>query len=339
MKNFSLFCLFIVVMLYGCKSTTTEKFQNHRNNIINVSDKIVDIKPSVIFGESLFYIIDQILIVSEISPKKEKGIHLFNKNTFDYITSTGILGRGPGEIAMLGTIGVDRKNRILWVQDNGNKVMWRFPLDSILKNKNFKPTVNLELRDDAFINRLGFLNDSIVIGKAVKLHPDYSFDMEMSKLNLRTNAIEKYGYENPKATGKNSNSLFSMSTVNNFYVNCYYLNDLMTICDLKGNLKCNVYGPDALNNTGNKKAYFFGVEIFGKNIIASYIGDIGFLADKDRGNSPSVFLVFDMDGDYKATIDTGHKFGRFCVDEENKRVIAYYQDRPEALGYFNLNFE
>ena len=111
MKNFILFCFIFILIFPGCKSKT-EKFQNHRNNIIDVSDKIVDIKPSIIFGESLFYIVDQILIVSEISPKKEKGIHLFNKNTFEYITSTGILGRGPGEIAMLGTIGVDKKNKI-----------------------------------------------------------------------------------------------------------------------------------------------------------------------------------------------------------------------------------
>jgi hypothetical protein len=339
MKTLNILFFSMIVMLSACKDNSTEKHQNHRNKIIDVSDKIVDIKPSIIFGESLFYIVDQILIVSEISPKKEKGIHLFNKNTFEYITSTGILGRGPGEIAMLGTIGVDKKNRILWVQDNGNKVMWKFPLDSILKNKNFMPTINLELRDDAFINRFGFLNDSIVIGKAVKLHADYSFDMEMSKLNIKSNAIEKYGYENPKAIGKNSNSLFSMSIVNNFYVNCYYLNDLMTICDLDGNLKCNVYGPDGLNNPGNKKAYFFGAEIFGKYIVASYIGDIGFLVERERGNSPSKFLVFDMNGDYKATIETRHKFGRFCVDEENKRVIAYYEDRPEALGYFNLEIE
>jgi hypothetical protein len=330
---------FLILLIVGCKTTNhekPEKFQKHRNKIINVSDKIIDINPEILFGNSVLYIIDDILIVNEVSPKGEKGIHLFNKNNFKYIKSTGFLGRGPGEIASLGGIGIDRKNRILWVQDHGNKVMWKFPLDSVLNNEMFKPKIKLELNYESFIERFGFLNDSLVLGVAVQILPDYSFVKAMSKINLNNNVIEKFGYVHPKAIGKNSSSVFALSVENNLYVNCYYYNDLITICDLNGNLKYNVYGPEGLNNKDNKKIYFFG-----KDLIASYIGDVGIISDKNgpKGNTPSKLIVFDMKGNYKKTIETGYKFTYFCVDEENNRIIAYFNSRVEALGYFNVDID
>ena len=116
----------------------------------------------------------------------------------------------------------------------------------------------------------------------------------------------------------------------------------MTICDLDGNLKYNVYGPGWLNNKDNKNNYFNGVDLISNHIIASYLGDAGIIFDeykRPRGNIPSRFLVFDLEGNYKETIETGHKFQAFCVDEDNKRVIAYFDGRENPLGYLNLNFD
>jgi hypothetical protein len=343
--NYTLYFTWLLVLLnVGCKTNTnenTEKIQKARNKIMNVGDKIVDIKPEILFGNSELYLIDDILIVSEVAPKGEKGIHLFNKNTFRYLTSIGVLGRGPGEIASIGGIGIDRKNRILWVRDDGNKVMWKFPLDSVLNNEMFKPKIKLEMNDESFIESFGFLNDSIVLGVAVQILPDYSFTKAMSKLNINTNAIEKYGYVHPKAIGKKSSSVFALSVKNNYYVNCYVQSDLMTICDLEGNLRYNVYGPEGLNNKDNKKSYYFGVDLFSKGIIASYIGDVRIISDNNglKGNTPTKFIVFDTKGNYLETIETGYKFTFFCVDEENKRIIAYFNNRVEALGYFNVDFD
>lgn len=337
MKSIISFTLLVLLCMAGCNGGVTEKHQNSRNKNINVADKIIDIKPGILFGNSLLYIIDDVLIVHEMNPEGRKGIHLFNKNTFEYITSTGFIGRGPGEITSPGRIGIDRRNRVLWVQDHGNKVMWKFPLDSILNNEMFKPKIKLDLNYDSFLERFGFINDSIAIGKSVQIIGG-SWVMAMSKLNIYSNVIKKYGYEHPGTYGKISNSLFALSVENNFYVNCYYYCDLMTICDLEGNLKYNIYGPDGLNNKDNINSYYFDVDLFGKNIIASYIGEPGLTFDGNnyRGTSPSKFLVFDMDGNYLKTIETGYKFSRFCVDEENQRIIVSFDNREEQLGYFNI---
>jgi len=335
--------LLLLVLIIGCKGnreTSTEKFQKHRDKIINVKDKITDIKTDVLFGISNLNILDDMLIVSEIKPGGDQGIHLFNKNTFEYIASAGIAGRGPGEITRQGTIAVDNKNKILWVSDYGKMVLWKFPIDSILNNSMFLPTEKIDLGRDLFVERYGFLNDSTVLGKAVRVLSSNKFDMVTAKRNLKTNLTEVFGYEHADAVGKKSNSYFKLSVKNGIYVNCYVFCDLMTICDLEGNLRHNIYGPDALDNRKNKNAYFHGVDIFDNHIIASYIGGDDIRYDefnRPEGNLPSKFLLFDLDGNYQETIETGSGFEFFCVDEENHRVIAYFADRENPLGYFSLS--
>jgi hypothetical protein len=341
MKNLNLLTLFLLFSIFGCINNIkygTEKDQKLRNNIVNVSENIVDIKPEILFGKSLFYILGDILIVCEISPQGEKGIHLFNKNTFKYITSTGIMGKGPGELIMPGRLGIDEKNMAFWVPDNGKQIMYKFPLDSVLSNELFKPTIKKNLNKELFIERFGFLNDSIAIGKAVHVTSNSTFEMAMAKINFNTEGIEHFGYENPKSVGRKSNSVFAMSVENNFYVNCFDRIDLITICDLDGNLKYNIYGPGWFDSEQNKNSYFFDVDLIGNKIIASYIGDRAFVVKGNitKGRSPSKFIIFDIQGNYLKTIDTGFEFSRFCVDEVNKRIIAYFSDREEPLGYFDI---
>jgi hypothetical protein len=316
-----------------------EIYQSRRNNKINVSQKIANIDTNLIVGNSTLHIWKNYLIVNEIRPSSPKAIHFFNKTTFQYITSTGIRGKGPGEITRFGRISIDDENDLLWAADHGKKVMWKFNLDSIFKCQDYKPHEKIKLHQDMFIERYDFLNGATAIGKAVRPINNNTFDMPMVKLNLKDNITYKFGYENPYAQGKKSNSGFALSKKMNIYVNAYCYCDLLTICNLEGELSVNIYGPDWKKNKDNKKAYFSEVSFCKKYIIASYIGEKAFIFDKykrPRGNLPSKFIIFKKNGDYIKTIETGHKFTHFCVDEENSRVICYFEDEP-PLRYFNLN--
>jgi len=342
MKLKTLIFFIIITTLLCCnKSPDFEKSQKQRDNIVSVKDNITEIKTDLIFGNSLLYIFDKYLIINEISPEGEKGLHILDKDSFKYITSSGTIGKGPGEIIIPGRIGIDYKNRVLWVPDHGKKVMFKFPMDSILNNTNFLPTLKIDLNNEVFIARFDFVNDTIAIGKAVRVLSNSSFEMAMSKINFRNNQVEMYGYEHPETIGRfKSNSLFKLSLANNIYVNCYGAYDLMTICDLEGNLKFNVYGRDGLENKDFRKSYYSGVDFYKKYIITSYIGDIGIVSEKNRepkGNTPSKFLVFDLEGNYIKTLELDEKFTYFCVDEENKRLIIYFQERENPLGYIDLN--
>lgn len=317
----------------------TEKVQKNRNNIVNVSDKIVDIKVDILIGNSALYILDDILIVLEKFPKGERGIHLFNKNTFKYLTSTGKIGKGPGEIVSPGPISLDSKNRVFWVPDAGKKQIFKFPLDSVLLNPNFMPIIQKKM-DYTFLTST-ILNDSIVFGETAQPTSNGSFEMKLSKLNLETNEFENFGYRHPKALEKKTYASFALAVKLNSYIECHSRCDLMTICDLNGNLKYNIYGPGWVDSDQDKNSYFFEVHQVGNNIVASYIGSAGLVVQGNniKGAAPSKFIVFDKAGNYLKTIETGFEFEQFCIDEENKRIIAYFDNRVEALGYFNIDFD
>jgi len=219
-------------------------------------------------------------------------------------------------------------------------VMWKFSLDSVLNNSNYKPTENRHLSSELFIERYGFLNDSIAIGKAVRLLPGSKFNMAMVKYNFNTDSTELFGYEHPLCIDKKSNSRFDVSPENGIYVNAYGYCDLITICNLDGTLKYNIYGPGWLKNKENKNSYFGSIQIIDKYIVASYNGGANIIMDEYnrlKGNYPTKFLIFDLEGNYIKTLETGHNIAFFCVDEENSRIIIYFDDRENPLAYITLD--
>lgn len=340
MNRLILLIYILAIISFSCnKSNNIEKYQNKRDNIVNVKKEIRTITTEKLLGYTDLDIIDSILLVIEAFPDKGKGIHLYNKNTFEHITSTAILGKGPGEITRQGGIAVDHKNKTFWVSDHGKMVMWKFPLDSVLQNKNFKPSENRKVNADFFIERYGFVNDSIAIGKAVRLIPGSKFNMAMAKYNFNTDTTEVFGYEHPIAKDKKSNSRFDISIQNGIYVNAYGYCDLITICNLDGTLKYNIYGPGWNQNKNNRNSYYKGVKITDKAIITSYNGGANIILDKYKrmkGTYPTKFLIFDLQGNYMKTLETNHNIAFFCFDNENKRLIINFDDRTEPLGYIDL---
>ncbi len=339
-----MFLTAVLIIVLSCKNNSDREQITYKkyDNIINVKDQIVDIKTDLIFGDAGLSIADNFLVIDEHTPNGAKGIHLFDKNSFEFVTSTAIIGKGPGEVNRQGGVVYNATTRDLWVSDHGKMVLWKFPLDSILSNNHFLPTESIPLNYELFISRYSFLNDSIAIGKAITINRDKSFEVKTAKLNVNTNEIVQFGYEHPYATGKKSHSYFALSKKHSIYVCPNIYCDLMTVCDLNGNLKFNILGPDWEKNKDNRKEYFSptGVVVAKNYIIAAYLNEAGIIMDKQqrpRGNSPSKLMVFDINGNYIQTIETGHKFIRFCVDEENNRIIAYFNDRLNPLGYFKLN--
>ncbi|MDD3743730.1 MAG: BF3164 family lipoprotein [Lentimicrobiaceae bacterium] len=342
MRHIQFLAAFLFLMASGCGNNNenkTEIIQNERDRIIDVSDKIVDIKTDYVLGRSSLYIIDNVLIAQELDPKGETVDHLFDLKTFKYITSTGVLGRGPGEITMPSGILVDREKRVFWQLDVGKKVLHKFPLDSALSNKLYKPTVSVKLVDTLSLVYYSFLNDSIALGKAIEPFSGSPFvTMAMTKFNINTGEIRRFGYENTKVKGKFTNSYFALSAANGIYVNCYLYKDLMTVCDLNGNLKYNVYGPGWEDPEEDDNGYFHSVVIHNNKIFASYHGNSRIIVEGNiqRGSYPQRIIVFGLDGSYQQTIETGSEICRFCIDAKNNRIIAYFNDREEPLGYFDI---
>jgi hypothetical protein len=138
-------------------------------------------------------------------------------------------------------------------------------------------------------------------------------------------------YEHPEI--KKKRIFFAASVEHGIYVECYLYHDLMTICTLEGELKYNIYGRKWDTKVTNRYDYYGQVRICGDKIIVPYEDGT------DRTGPvtlyPTQFLVFDLEGDYLQTLETGYKIDSFCYDKANHRLILTLNDDPQ-VAYLDL---
>ena len=324
----------LVIICWSCTNNSdTEKYQNKRNNIIQAKDKVKEIKISeddVLIGSvAQPSIIDDYLIIS--NPKTiDKLIYIFHKNNFSYLTGITYKGQGPSEIANMGHLATDEANRMFYVSDHGKQVILTYHLDSILNNQEYMPKIKMKMNKAIFPNDYLYVNDTLCIGSIIEPIGDSDFKQSIAKWNMNTGEIKPMKYTNPKIEKKRIN--FTVSIENDIYVECYSNYDLMTICNMNGDLKYNIYGPAWTTRERKLKHYYDGVVFCNNKILASFSGG-------DHYNDeyyPTKFLVYDIDGNYKKTIDIGYKIIRFCFDKENNRIIMNLNSEMQ-FAYLELN--
>lgn len=140
---------------------------------------------------------------------------------------------------------------------------------------------------------------------------------------MSTGEIKPMGYTvNPNI--KKKRTTFNISMEHSIYVECYGRHDLMTICSLDGNLKYNIYGPNWDTETHGISHY--GPVLFCNNrIVALYSGDKRFTKE-GRASKPTKFIIFDLEGNYLKTLETGYQIVDFCYDKDNHRIIMSMDD-------------
>ncbi|WP_298648638.1 6-bladed beta-propeller [uncultured Proteiniphilum sp.] len=332
MKNlFTLVILSFVAVLWSCTANTgTEKHQSKRNNIIDVKDRVqeIEIEDVMIGSIAALYLVDDYLIIGDYRTY-DMLIHLFNRNNYAYITSAIPKGQGPGEITGMGHIGVNEKQKELYVSDHGKLKIFNYPLDSVLNDPYYMPEVKKELNNIQFPSEYLYINDTLCYARIIEPTGNVGHNEAAGKWNMQTGGVVKMRYTHPKVRTKRIG--IAASIEHETFVECYANHDLMTIMDLDGNLKYNVYG----NNWNDGKIiqiYHFKDVVFrGDKIIASYSG-----RDMHGNTYPDKLLVFNINGDYIKTLDIGYKILDLCYDERNERLLFAFDDMIQ-FGYLALN--
>lgn len=325
--------LLIIISCWGCtQNSTIEKYQNKRAHIINIHDKVKEIKiEDVLIGNiAVPYSFDKYLIISD-HRSYDKLIHVFDKKNFNHITSFGYQGEGPSEITVLGHLEFNEKKREIYVADHGKHCILSYNLDSIITNPNYTPLVKLKIREREFPDRFHYINDSLSIARIISINRNHTFNQSIAKWNMSTGEMSPMKYSHPNIERKRA--IFSVSLKDNIYVECYRHHDLMTICSLDGDLKYNIYGSKWDNKTSNRFLHYGGVSFAGDYIIASYSGKDNTLEDY----RPTCFIIFNKTGDYLKTIETGYRIDDFCYDKDNNRIIMVLNDNIQ-FAYFDLNY-
>ena len=315
-------CLFLLIAsCWGCSSSpTTEKFQDERDNIINVRDQIKEIP----IGDLLIgffswpVVIDNYIFITDYKTVAE-FVHIFDKNNFKYITSILPKGQGPGEIANIGGhIAEDKVNRKFYVSDHGKSRIFSYDLDRAIADPAYLPIEKMKMGDQVFPDKYEYINDTLSIGVTIQRLGNGNFDPVVAKFNMKTGEITPMSYTiNPNV--KKKRIFFALSMEHGIYVEAYMPHDLMTICSLDGELKYNIYGPNWDAETHGKN-YFNNVKFCKDRIVATYSGERGITADRKVIYSTK-FQVFDLEGNYLKTLETGYPIINYCYDEDNHRIL------------------
>lgn len=327
-----LLLLSFILYSYSCNqlSNDSEKKQTNRNNYIDVHNEIKEIQfDSVNLSSfSKLYTISDYIIISDYK-SIDNLLYIFKKDNFDLVAKTAIHGQGPDEISNMGHIGIDEKKRLFYVTDHGKRKIFCYSLDSVLINDVYKPSTKINIGNHQFPSEYVFVNDSLCFGIMTQAS-DSGFDEIVGLWNIFSGEISQMEYVHPQIKRKRIS--FAFSQQDSIYVECYKHHDLLSICDLNGKLKYNIYGSKWNNKTSNKILYYDDVVICNNKIIVSYSGRNNFSDEY----MPSDFVVFNTKGDYIKTLKTGRKIVDFCYDKQYNRIIIHFDDEMQ-FGYIDLN--
>lgn len=183
-----------------------------------------------------------------------------------------------------------------------------------------------------FPNDYIYINDTLSIGVTIQPLGNSDFNPVVGKFNMKTGEIKHMSYTiHPEV--KKKRICFGISLELGIYVECYIPHDLMTICSLDGDLKYNIYGPNWDTETHGIDHYG-PVEICNNRIVALYSGE-KFFTKEGRTNWPTKFLIFDLEGNYLKTLETGYQIARFCYDRDNNRILLSMDDDIQ-FGYLDM---
>ena len=328
---FSILISLLSVFLSCNLNSEQERYHRERKNIITVHESIKEID----FGETYLsnfaklYLIDSYLIVSDYK-SLENQIYLFDKNNFKLSTETAPHGQGPGEVSNIGHIAIDERNKLFYVTNHGKQNILLYRLDSVLLDSSYKPSIKINMKGDKFPNEYVLMNDSLALGTIMEPSDISGFDILTAEWNLNSGEIIQMKYNHPAIKRKRIS--FAYSEENNIYIESYHHHDLITICELNGNLKSNIYGKEWDSKMSNEKRYFGSVVVFDNRIIVSYSGKSRLSGD----SLPTSLIVLDIDGNYIKTIETGYRILDFIYDTQNHRLIFHFDDMIQ-FGYLNLD--
>lgn len=311
MAKFMRIVIWILALVVGsCSSGEALDMVQKRDNDIDISDYIHEFNTgNVILGQWLYLetTLRWLYVLDSNSPNKL--VKVFEGSRGFYAGEIADYGPGPEEIgqpdllaAFPGANGAG--DRIVIIDHAQHKIL-AYETEDALANKNYHPHKLLTFDAMTLPAGLVMLNDSIGLAERVKLDPSSSgFSKELARFNLSTGEWEAF-IDNEHAPA--SNFVFDVSAEHDLIAAGDYGRDRLSMYRVDGTPIRHVLSPDY--NPEKDRIAFSNIEITDKYILAVYSGDKvskGTLA-KDVDFLGKKILVFNHDGTYVATLDSGEQ--------------------------------
>lgn len=331
-------CLLQILVCVSCTQKKTSKNFNANDHIVDVQNRVlpIEIEEPILSGFATPYIVDKYLIMTDIKTQ-DNILHIFDKNTFEYIKSVGLQGVGPGEITNLVGIVTNKDKKNFYVIDYGKEGLLEYNIDSLLTSSDYIP------RNKKIINKrqvplgMQMVNDSIGYALFTQFQKDSDYKPVAAKMNIETGEISFLSHKgHPDIKRKRAN--IAISSEHNLCVEAYWHHDLLSFSTLDGKLLNYVYGSRWNTKTSNRGLYFENILFYKDKLIAAYYGGERFGNNKSNKptNDPDKILIFDSKGNHLNTLKISHPIINYCCDTENGRLIFSFDDEIQ-FGYLDIN--
>jgi hypothetical protein len=337
--NRIIYCLIIVLFACQVDNTRNTKF-DYNKKIVDISNYIVNHKTPFVIGSADIQITKDYLIVFDYQ-SFGSGMHLFDKNNLQYLSSTGVTGKGPNEIVNYSASSIVsnyKKNKFI-VFDYSKLKMFEFDIEKAICNNKYMPKCITKLNSRNFPGNVKFYKDSILIGKIDKVINHHTLRESLGMYNYYTHKVNIFEYEHPEIEShSDTKSIFNISIRNKLLASAYMNKDLLSIYNLDGSVKLNIYGSE-WGKKCHHEYYGAGIDFYKEFIICTYLSDKPFSYDENKRPKsiyPTKLVVFDIDGNFISTLETKHEIAHIASDEENDRLYIYFVDLETPVSYIDL---
>lgn len=330
--------LFLMESNLGCGSSDrNEKSYQSYDDVINVSSLLHPIVVRDVFLSAMtrVYMVGEYVAMADYGAYGEQ-IHLIDANTYRYVRSTAEKGKGPGEIANMGSLAWDGKRRRFYVSDHSKMKIFSFELDSLLKDALYRPLELRDIKETVFPSEYVYVDDTTCIGRMIVPKGNNDFRPYTGIWNMITGEIRLMKYENKKIERKRMTVAFSPAT--GLYVEAHSLYDLITIGKISGELVCNVYGPGWEPRLSRKE--YYGTPFFCEDkILVPYLNDDVRVKEGGRTvrtKKPKKIVAFDREGNYMKTLNVGKEINSLVYDDKRDRILMVMSDPDMQFAYLDL---
>jgi len=341
MKTKHIIIFFSVLAFVSCTGKKENYFSSFRKNI-DLQGEITNLE--IPFSAGYLFLYDSLIIVTN-TLGKIRYIHLFNRKDFKYLTSSGVIGRGPGEIINPFFAILDNNMGVIWCMDHGRRKILRFPIDSIMNNTDFLPSYGLPVpaRKHIIIHYEPY-NDELF--SFYDDDPDILISFFNQKGEILdslqiVNKIEKHIQSDPASSQNIVSYHYTFHPLKNKIAIAFRFSDILAIVDNKGNIINFIQGPNIINQTPSYTdpdliLTYFDMFSDENNIYCLYNGEKKQIVDTN-GNPihtfPKKLHVFDWKGKPVALINFEFSVTSLVIDRQYKRIITFSPEVGDIVCY------
>mgnify|MGYP006287349417 CR=1 FL=1 len=330
--------ILILILFFSCNNNK-EYFTSFPQNF-KLEGKIISLEQNYRNGIIDFY--DSLLIISS-TMQSPYLIHFYNKNDFNYISSTGKRGSGPGEISSPGLGCIDNKEGVVWYRDMGRKKLWKFGIAEALTNKDYIPSNSNMIPTDIFFIDFNYFHNGIFSFSNTNQEIFISYFNEkgeqLDSLNVR-NDLKIYEKIDEQSRKYTSNYLYTSNIDRGLHAIAYRFCDVFSIIDSNGGIVSINYGPGRVRQKPDLKKLnqiITNYEIASNEefIFCLYLGEKKFNEEKNSPMFPKVLHIYDWTGTPLVKLELNYTVMSFSIDNDSNRIVTF---SPETGGliYYNI---